>query len=82
MDVTSEVHRILSEELCREPGEIRPEANLVDDLGADSLDMVEVPMVLEEEFGIRIGDEEVDPVNTVAELTALVQAKVDAKNGR
>lgn len=56
--------------------EIKPESRFVDDLDFDSLDQIEVLMVIEEEFGVEISDEEAETIVTVADAVALVTAKL------
>ena len=70
MSVLAKVQDIVSEQLGVDAAEVKPEANFTDDLGADSLDTVELVMALEEEFGVEIPDE-------AAEKIATVQAAVD-----
>ena len=59
MSITDAVNNILIDQLCIHINDIEPKATLIDDLGADSLDLVEIVMALEEEFNIEIPDEEV-----------------------
>ena len=59
--------------------EIKPESSFIDDLGADSLDTVEVVMALEEEFGIEIPDEDAEKITTVGEATKYIEDKVKNK---
>ena len=59
MSVANTVNNILIDQLCIHINDIEPKAALADDLGADSLDMVEIVMALEEEFNIEIPEEEV-----------------------
>ncbi len=54
--------------------EIKPEASFVDDLGADSLDVVELVMALEEEFGVEIPDEDAEKIITVGEAVKYIEA--------
>ena len=60
MEINDRVKKIISEQLGVEEEKVTPEANFVEDLGADSLDTVELVMALEEEFGIEIPDEDAD----------------------
>jgi len=65
---------IIVEQLGVEPGEVKPEAQFVNDLGADSLDTVELIMALEEEFDMEIPDEQAEKIKTVAEALEYVKA--------
>lgn len=69
-EIFAKVQKIVAEQLSVEPSEVTPEASFANDLGADSLDTVELVMALEEEFDIEIPDE-------AAENIATVQAAVD-----
>jgi len=64
-DVTSRVINVVAEQLSVEAAEIRPESSFQDDLGADSLDLVELIMAMEEEFDIKIDDEAAQKLKTV-----------------
>lgn len=63
--VEEKVKHIIVEQLGVDEEEVKPEASFVDDLGADSLDVVELVMALEEEFGLEISDEDAEKLTTV-----------------
>jgi acyl carrier protein len=65
MSVETQVKHIIVEQLGVSVDEVLPEASFVDDLGADSLDLVELIMMLEEEFGGEIPDEDAEKIQTV-----------------
>ncbi len=65
MSVDEKIKNIIVEQLGVSADEVVPEASFVDDLGADSLDLVELIMVLEEEFGKEIPDEDAEKILTV-----------------
>ncbi len=64
-DIQAQVTKIVAEQLGVDEGEVNNESSFVDDLGADSLDTVELVMALEEEFGCEIPDEEAEKITTV-----------------
>ena len=68
MNVKEEIINLLCEKLGFEQIEITEDKDIVNDLGADSLDMVEVVMGIEEKYGIKIDDREVDDIKTVGDL--------------
>ncbi len=65
MSVEQRVREIVAEQLERDVNEVTNTASFIDDLGADSLDIVELVMKMEEEFGIEIPDEEAEKIKTV-----------------
>ncbi|MDR0823227.1 MAG: acyl carrier protein [Endomicrobium sp.] len=65
-DTENRVKEIIVEQLGVDPAEVVPTASFVNDLGADSLDTVELVMAFEEEFGLEIPDEEAEKIQTVA----------------
>ncbi|MEK7366809.1 MAG: acyl carrier protein [Candidatus Methylomirabilales bacterium] len=65
MAVEEKVKKIIVEQLGVEESQVNPEAKFIEDLGADSLDTVELVMALEEEFGLEIPDEEAEKILTV-----------------
>ena len=68
--VLEKVKMILSSQFDVEEDSITPETNIADDLGADSLDVVDMLMSLEDEFDVEIPDEEIERIRTVGELVA------------
>lgn len=64
-DIESRVKAIVCEQLGVDEAEVKNESSFIDDLGADSLDTVELVMALEEEFGTEIPDEEAEKITTV-----------------
>ncbi len=65
MSVEEQVKAIICEQLSVEEADVVPEASFVDDLGADSLDLVELIMAMEEKFGVEIADEDAEKIKTV-----------------
>ncbi len=74
-DVVQKVRSIIAEQLGVKIEEVTDTASFVDDLGADSLDTVELVMALEEEFGIEIPDEEAEKMTSVGEAIRYVEVK-------
>ena len=66
---------IIVDKLGVDRSEVTPEAVFVDDLGADSLDLVELIMAMEEEFGFEIADEEAEKMRTVQDVISFIQAR-------
>ena len=75
MDNAARVREIIAQELGVEQEKVVDDANFVDDLGADSLDTVELVMAFEEEFGIEIPDEDAERMQTVREAIAYLNDK-------
>lgn len=73
--VQSKVKEVIVEQLGVDPERVKPEASFIDDLGADSLDIVELVMAMEEEFGIEIPDEDAEKLKTVGDVASYLQAK-------
>ena len=73
--VEERVTNIIVEQLRVEPEQVKPEAQFVNDLGADSLDTVELIMALEEEFDVEIPDEQAEKIKTVGEAIEHIKAK-------
>ncbi|OPZ73837.1 MAG: Acyl carrier protein [Firmicutes bacterium ADurb.Bin456] len=73
MAIIDKVKSIIVEQLGVEEEDIKLEASFVDDLGADSLDIVELVMALEEEFDLEIPDEDAEKIRTVGEAIKYIQ---------
>ena len=71
--VLEKVKMILSSQFDVEEDSITPETNIADDLGADSLDVVDMLMSLEDEFDVEIPDEEIENFHTVGDVVAYVE---------
>jgi len=69
------VKKILVEQLDVEESAITPESSIIDDLGADSLDIVDMVMSLEEEFDVEIPDEEIESMKTVGDIVKFIETK-------
>lgn len=72
--IDERVKKIIAEQLGVNEGEITNESSFVDDLGADSLDTVELVMALEEEFGTEIPDEEAEKITTVQQAIDYIKS--------
>ncbi|MCL2934332.1 MAG: acyl carrier protein [Trichodesmium sp. MAG_R03] len=73
------VQKIVIDQLGVKEEQVKPEANFANDLGADSLDTVELVMALEEEFNIEIPDEAAEKISTVETAVDYIKAQVSAK---
>ena len=78
MAVVEKVKSIIAEQLGVKIEEVTPEASFIDDLGADSLDQVELIMALEEEFNIEIPDEDAEKMTKVGDAVKYVEEKATA----
>ncbi len=78
MAVSDKVKSIIVEQLGVDEEEVTPDASFVDDLGADSLDTVELVMAFEEEFGIEIPDDAAEKIQTVGDAIGFI--KTNAKS--
>ena len=77
-NVADKVKEIVADELSVDAGIVTPQARFVEDLGADSLDVVELVMRFEEEFEIEIPDEDAEKITTVGDAVAYIQKKSEA----
>jgi acyl carrier protein len=75
-EVSQKVKKIIAEQLGKEEEEIKDQASFLGDLGADSLDIVELVMTLEEEFDTEISDEEAEKIQTVQEAIDYIVARL------
>ena len=78
--IEERVKRIVAEQLSLKPEEIKSESSFVDDLGADSLDTVELVMALEEEFEAEIPDEKAESITTVASAISYIEEHINDKS--
>lgn len=79
MAALEKVTEIIVEQLGVKPDEVTEEASFVDDLGADSLDTVELVMAFEEEFGVEIPDEDAEKIQTVGDAVRYIDDKTGSK---
>lgn len=79
MDTLEKVKEIVVEKLGVNADEVSPDASFVDDLGADSLDTVELVMAFEEEFGIEIPDEDAEKILLVSDALEYINEKAGEK---
>ena len=76
MDVEAQVKEIIVQQLGVDAEKVTAEASFVDDLGADSLDVVELVMAFEEEFGVEIPDEAAEKIATVKDANEFLKSQV------
>ena len=74
MSIEDTVKKIVSDQLGKSTDEIQSDSSFVDDLGADSLDTVELVMALEEEFDLEIADEDAEKISTVSEAVEYINS--------
>ena len=74
-DVSSKVKKMVADHLGVDETKVTEEANFIDDLGADSLDTVELVMAFEEEFGSEISDSEAEKILTVGDAVKFIESK-------
>lgn len=73
VDMIDKVKELVAEQLGISKESIKDDANIVEDLGADSLDVIEMLMTLEEEYGISIPDEKINQVKTISQIVKLIE---------
>lgn len=76
MDYLEKVKNIVAEQLAMDKGKIKPESSFIDDLDADSLDIVELVMALEEEFDLEIPDAEAEKIVTVGDAVEYLRSNL------
>lgn len=76
MNIEQKVKDIIVQQLGVDPEKVKPEASFVEDLGADSLDTVELVMAFEEEFGVEIPDEEAEKIRAVGDAVTYLKEHV------
>ncbi len=74
--VFEKVRDILAEQLDLDPDSIQMESRLLDDLGADSLDVVDLVMAIEDEFSIEVSDEALENMTTIADAVNYIEANI------
>jgi len=74
-EVENRVREIISEQLGVAADQVTPEASFIEDLGADSLDIVELVMALEEEYGMEISDEDAEKIRTVKDVVGYIETR-------
>ncbi len=77
MSIEEKVKNIIVEQLGVDTESVTPEASFIDDLGADSLDIVELVMTMEEEFDLEIPDEDAEKIKTVADVVNYIKSNVN-----
>ena len=75
-DTAQRIRVLVAEQLGIDPQEVRPEASILDDLGADSLDVVELVMAIEDEFDIEVPDEAAEGIRTIGDVERYVTQQV------
>ncbi len=78
-EIEAKIKEIIVEQLNVDESEVTPDASFVDDLGADSLDVVELVMAIEEAFDIEIPDEDAEKIRTVKDAIEYVKGKLEEK---
>jgi acyl carrier protein len=79
--IEEKVKDIIVEQLGVNPEQVTPEASFIEDLGADSLDIVELVMAFEEEFGVEVPDEDAEKLQTVGDVNRYIEERAKQQGG-
>ena len=82
MDTFEKIRALLAEQLDIDPEKITPDSDIMSDFEADSLDIVDMVMTLEDEFGIEVPDDAIESLRTVGDVVKVVVLDVDEKKNR
>ena len=77
-EILAKVKEMVASHLGKSEEEITPDSSFIEDLGADSLDLVELIMSMEDEFGLEISDEDAENIITVQDAISFIQSSVEA----
>ena len=73
MAVLEELQQIIAEKLSVDPGDVKTDANFIDDLGADSLDLADLVMAIEEKYDVDFANEDTDQFQTVGDVVSAIE---------
>ena len=79
--IEDKVKDIIVEQLGVNPEQVTPQASFIEDLGADSLDIVELVMAFEEEFGVEVPDEDAEKLQTVGDVVTYIKERANKSGG-
>lgn len=77
MEVFDKIKEIIADQLGIDEDDITPDASLIDDLGADSLDIVELIMYFEDEFDMEISDEDIEEMETIQDIINYIEDNIE-----
>ena len=80
MSVLSELQELVANKLSIDPSEIKPESSFIDDLGADSLDLADLVMAIEEQYEVDFANEDTDQFRTVGDVVAAIERLVGTQS--